>query len=81
MKKILHQYIIQSELLNQKITATETFDKKYVIDTEDGVHYTAKEVFLICFLPKSVKFNKQVHIVKKIFDGEIIKVESNTSEY
>lgn len=39
-------YTVESELLNQRITITET-DGKYEIDTEDGVHYSDKEVFML----------------------------------
>lgn len=76
MERYVNQYIIQSELLNQKITVTEKPHSQYEIDTEDGVHYSPKEVYLTCFTPNRLRFSKYVHTVKKLFDGEIVAVEA-----
>lgn len=67
-------YTVESELLSQRITITET-DGKYEIDTEDGVHYSDREVFLCCFADTRPKFPKRVHRIKKLFDGEVTGIE------
>lgn len=69
---MVNQYIIRSELLNQNITVTERAGGQYEIDTEDGVHYNPKEVFLTCFVPGRLKFSRRVHTIKRLFAGEIV---------
>ncbi|GEM_PF-1209984 len=75
-----NQYIIRSELLSQNITVTERAGGQYEIDTEDGVHYSPKEVFLTCFMPNRLQFSKHVHTVKKLFGGEIVNVKKIEEE-
>lgn len=74
------EYIIESQLLHQKITVKETEGGEMSILCSDGVNYTPKEVFLTCFAPERSKFPKQIHLIKKLLGGELVAVRGLTKE-
>ncbi len=73
-------YKIHSETLNQECILKEK-NNCYEMKCADGTRYSQKEMFLIGMKAridrvenKKPDFPKNIHNIKKIFDGEIVEI-------
>lgn len=60
------------EELGLYVTIRQSVPWEYTVYTEDGVLYSAQEIFAMKM--RGVKISKQVHIIKKAFDGTLTDI-------
>jgi hypothetical protein len=61
-----------SENLKQEIAMNRKTSRVYC---EDGAQYTPQEMLL--FYEAGIEIDEGVHIVKRVFNGEVIRIERN----
>jgi hypothetical protein len=65
-------FYFKSAILKQEVAMNIKTCRVYC---EDGVQYSPQEILL--FYEADIKCDVGVHLVKKVFGGEVIKVERN----
>jgi hypothetical protein len=63
---------IKSEILKQEIAMNKKTGRVYC---EDGAQYSPNEMLL--FYEAGVEVDVGTHVVKRIFEGEVVKIERN----
>jgi hypothetical protein len=64
---------MKSEILKQEIAMSEKTGRVYC---EDKVQYSPQEILIM--REAGVEIDLCAHLAKKVFDGEVVKVERNT---
>jgi hypothetical protein len=65
-------FYLKSAILKQEVAMDIKTCRIYC---EDGVQYSPREILL--FYDADIEIDVGTHLVKKVFDGEVIKIERN----
>ena len=68
----MYSKTIYSKDLETEITITVMGKDAMTAKTKDGCFYNTKEMYLLS--SRKIKTPKKIHLLKKIFNGEIVKV-------
>lgn len=71
------RYEVYSSILEQKAVITDYGAGIMEMQTQDGVHYTPPEMLLL--FNECSTFNRQVHLMKRMFGGKIVSVQRRQS--